>query len=62
MRDEHERQRRQEEFRRLDEWLQKLHREHPVLAWLLALGLAVGIFAAAMLLRAFLEWIARRLA
>jgi hypothetical protein len=57
--DEQKRKRRQEELRRIDTWLQKLHRDHPVLAWLLTLGLALGIFVAAMLLRAFLEWLGR---
>jgi hypothetical protein len=54
-----DRERRRREFRRLDEWLQRLLRDHPVLAWLLAFGLALGIFIVAMLLRAFLEWLGR---
>ncbi len=49
----------QKRKRRIDTWLQKLHRDHPVLAWLLTLGLALGIFVAAMLLRAFLERLGR---
>jgi len=35
---EQKRKRRQEELRRIDAWLQKLHRDHPVVAWLLAFG------------------------
>jgi hypothetical protein len=53
--DERKRQRRQEEFKRLDAWLEKLYREHPVLHWLLAIGIAMAILAVAMLLRWLLE-------
>lgn len=34
-------------MRRLD----RLHREHPVLRWLLAIGIAIGVLAIAMLLK-----------
>ena len=56
---EQKRKRRQEELRWIDAWLQKLHQDHPVLAWLLALGLALGILGAAMVLRGFLDWLGR---
>jgi len=57
--DEQKRKRRQEEFRRIDSWLQRLHRER---AWrfnLLAVGLALAVFLVAMLLKQFLQWLGR---
>ncbi len=57
--DEQKRKRRQEELRRIDSWLQRLHREH---AWrfnLLAVGLALAIFLVAKLLKQFFEWLGR---
>jgi hypothetical protein len=42
---------RQEELRRIDAWRDRLHRKHPVLHWLLAIGIAVGVLAIAMLLK-----------
>jgi hypothetical protein len=57
--DEQKRKRRQEEFRRIDERLRELPEEHPVLAWLLAFGLAVGVFLVAMVLKQFFEWLGR---
>jgi len=44
---------RQEELRKIDAWLEHLHREHPVFHWLLAIGIAVGVFSIAM----FLKWL-----
>ena len=43
--------RRQKELRRLDAWLDRLYSEHPVLHWLLAIGIAIGVLAIAMLLK-----------
>jgi hypothetical protein len=53
--EDRKRQRRQEQLRRLDAWLQKPHQEHPILHWLLAIGIAVAVLAVAMLLRWLLE-------
>lgn len=57
--DERKRQRRQEQFRRLNEWLQKLHREHPISNWLLTFGFAVAILLVAVLLRWLLSLVTR---
>lgn len=47
------RSQRQEELRRIDAWLDRLHEENPVLHWLLAIGIVAGVFAFAM----FLKWL-----
>ncbi len=39
------RDQRQRELTRLDAWLQKLGREHPVRFWLLAWGIALAFIA-----------------
>lgn len=45
------RSQRQKELRRIDAWLDRLYSEHPVLHWLLAIGIAIGVLAIAMLLK-----------
>jgi hypothetical protein len=57
--DERKRKRRQEEPRRIDSWLQRLHRDHPWRFNLLAVGLALAIFLVVMLLKQFFEWLGR---
>lgn len=57
--DERERQRRQEQLRLVDEWLQRLHREYPWRFRGLIVAVVVAILGAAMLLRHFLEWLGR---
>jgi hypothetical protein len=57
--DEQKRKRRQEELRRIDSWLQRMHREHPWRFNLLAVGLALAVFLVAMLLKQFLQWLGR---
>lgn len=52
-----ERQRRQEEFRRIDEWLQKLQIEHPFLALALTAAISMAIFVIAMGIKAAIQWI-----
>ncbi len=57
--DEQKRKRRQEELRRIDSWLQRLHRGHRWRFNLLAVGLALAIVLVAMLLKQFVEWLGR---
>jgi hypothetical protein len=57
---EEKRKRRQEELRRLDSWLHRLHREHRLQFNLLVVGLALAVFLVAMLLKYFLEWLGRQ--
>ena len=40
-----------EDFRRLDDKIRRLQEEHPILAWLTTIGVALLILGAAMLLR-----------
>lgn len=53
--DERKRQQRQEEFARLDAWLQWLQKEHPSLARLLTVCLAPVLFGLAMGLKWLVE-------
>jgi len=57
--DEQKRKRRQEELRRIDAWLQKLHRDPSGCCLAARLWGVLGILIVAMLLRAFLEWLGR---
>ena len=45
------RRQRQEKLRRIDAWLDRLHGENPVSHWLVAIGIAIGVLAIAMLLK-----------
>jgi len=45
------RQQRQQQLREIDPWLQRLHKEHPVLFDLLTVEVALALFGVAMLLK-----------
>jgi hypothetical protein len=50
------RERRQRQLREIDEWLQRLHTEHPILFDLLAVGIGSVLFWFVMLLRWLLQF------
>lgn len=52
-----EKRRRQEELKRLDEWLGRLHNERPFLSLLLTTAISMLLFGLAMGLKAAIEWI-----
>jgi hypothetical protein len=45
--------RQQQQLREIDSWLQRFHKEHPIVFDLLAVGIGLALFAVAM----FLKWI-----
>ena len=52
------RQQRREQFARLDAWLLRLHREHPVRALALTFGVALVLGGLSWLLKVLVMWAA----
>jgi hypothetical protein len=53
---------RQREFRELDRRLQRFQTEHPILAFLLELGIALVLFGIALVIEHLLRWTSNSLA
>lgn len=55
-----ERTRRQEELKRLDEWLRRTHNERPLLFNLLTVAISLTIGVIAIGIRILIEWLTKR--
>jgi hypothetical protein len=49
-----------DDLKRLDDRLREWQDRHPILSWVVASGIALGILTVAMMLRAFLEWLTKQ--
>jgi len=56
---EQKRQRRRQQFRQFDAWLERLFQEHRFLFYLLSIGVSVVLLGVAALLEKLFRWITR---
>ncbi len=56
---EQKRQQRRQQFRKFDNWLERLFQEHRFLFYLLSIGISIVVLGVAVSLEELLKWVAR---